>query len=120
MSMNASTVCPCCGQELPKTDDIRVDLDGGFIVARGFVVQPTASEFRLFEQLWGGRPRTFTKDQLMEELYWRRSSGEEVEPKILDVYVCKLRKRLEPLGIRIETVWGSGYRIPMQGEAANG
>jgi hypothetical protein len=33
----------------------------------------------------------------------------ETEPKIVDVVICKLRKKLEPLGLRIETVWSCGY-----------
>jgi len=33
----------------------------------------------------------------------------ETEPKIVDVVICKLRKKLEPLGLKIETVWSCGY-----------
>ena len=33
------------------------------------------------------------------------------DSKIADVFVCKLRKKLEPLSIEIETLWGDGYRI---------
>jgi hypothetical protein len=36
----------------------------------------------------------------------------ETEPKIVDVVICKLRKKLEPLGLRIETVWSCGYFMP--------
>jgi two-component system cell cycle response regulator CtrA len=36
---------------------------------------------------------------------------DEPETKIIDVFVCKVRKRLERAGLRnaIETVWGHGY-----------
>ena len=29
----------------------------------------------------------------------------------MDVYVCKVRAKLERFGIRIETVWGHGYAV---------
>lgn len=39
--------------------------------------------------------------------------------KIVDVYVCKLRKKLSPLGLEIHCIWGWGYMIPReQREAA--
>ena len=43
------------------------------------------------------------------------------EPKIVDVFVCKLRKKIAPLGLTIETIWGQGYRIPrLEAEKALG
>lgn len=35
----------------------------------------------------------------------------DTDPKIVAVYVCKLRKKLRPHGITIESIWGEGYRI---------
>lgn len=37
----------------------------------------------------------------------------DVEPeiKIVDVFVCKLRKKLKPFGVSIVTVWGHGYSL---------
>lgn len=34
------------------------------------------------------------------------------DPKIINVQICKLRQRVRPLGIRIETLWGRGYSMP--------
>lgn len=31
------------------------------------------------------------------------------EPKIVDVFICKMRKKLKPYGVAFETQWGSGY-----------
>ena len=49
-----------------------------------------------------------------------RRSGNDVSPKMLDVYICKIRKRLAdkeaPDGI-IETIWGKGWRIAPQHRA---
>ena len=41
-----------------------------------------------------------------------RHDGEAPEMKIIDVYVCKLRRKLGAYDIEIETVWGWGYRMP--------
>ena len=35
----------------------------------------------------------------------------ETHPKIIDVQICKMRRKLTPIGISIETVWGEGYRL---------
>jgi Protein of unknown function (DUF1194) len=55
-----------------------------------------------------------TRDQLLFAMY--RDSPEKYEryEKIADVWICKLRKKLNPLGISIETVWGLGKRIPSE------
>lgn len=53
-----------------------------------------------------------TKDQLMMALYGDRHSGEEAEPKIVDVVICKTRRKLKPFNIAIKTHWGHGYFIP--------
>lgn len=43
----------------------------------------------------------------------RQTEGrEETDPKMVDVLICHLRKKLKPHNIKIETVWGIGYLIP--------
>lgn len=60
---------------------------------------------------------TCTKNQLMAALY-QPGADHEPEIKIIDVFVCKLRKKLRPFGIEIETVWGLGYRMGPAAKAA--
>lgn len=49
-----------------------------------------------------------TKATFMQAIY--SSTGrEEVFPKIIDVWICRLRKVLRPYGLEIKTVWGKGY-----------
>ena len=68
----------------------------------------TSSEARVFSCLVH---RDFaTKPQIMMAVYTDRHD-EEPEPKIVDVFVCKMRKKLKPHGIVISTVWGQGYRL---------
>lgn len=78
----------------------------------GFVApiewRATATEARLFGALLARE--LLTKDAAMAVLY-RDFGKDEPEPKIVDVFICKLRKKLKPFGIAIETVWGVGYRV---------
>ena len=48
------------------------------------------------------------KEHILTALY-STSAGDEPELKIIDVFVCKLRKKLDGSGIVVETVWGQGY-----------
>lgn len=49
-----------------------------------------------------------TKDFIMLQIYDGR---DEAEPKIVDVFICKMRKKLAPHGIDILTQWGVGYHL---------
>jgi hypothetical protein len=50
------------------------------------------------------------KDTLHQVIESRRKPNkEETDPKMVDVVICHLRKRLEAFGIEIETQWASGY-----------
>jgi hypothetical protein len=42
----------------------------------------------------------------------------EAEPKIIDVFICKLRRKLAPYQLQIITVWGVGYQIPPASKAS--
>lgn len=50
-----------------------------------------------------------SKERLYNELYGARHLGEMPEPKIIDVFICKLRRKLLPFGVTISTRWGHGY-----------
>jgi DNA-binding response OmpR family regulator len=51
-----------------------------------------------------------TKEMLFSGLYALRSD-DPPEQKIIDVLICKVRKKVAPYGIVIETVWGRGYAL---------
>jgi two-component system, cell cycle response regulator CtrA len=52
-----------------------------------------------------------TKPQIHAALYSLRPDGDDPELKIVDVFVCKLRRKLKPFGVVIETRWGYGYAL---------
>ena len=50
-----------------------------------------------------------SKDRIYFALYGDVS--DQPEPKIIDVFICKIRAKLRPHGIKIDTVWGYGYEM---------
>ena len=65
-------------------------------------------ELRLLEIFFGAPERIFSKSHLIDRLF---SLSEDVSENAIEVYVGRLRKRLEGSGARIETVRGMGYRM---------
>ncbi len=65
-------------------------------------------ELRLLEVLMAAPERIFSKTQLCDRLF---SFAESVSDNAIEVYVGRLRKKLEGSGARIETVRGVGYRL---------
>ena len=70
----------------------------------------TAKEYACLEFLAMRRGMTVTKEMFLAHLYGGR---DEPEMKIIDVFICKLRRKLSEAGSQplIETVWGRGYTI---------
>lgn len=52
-----------------------------------------------------------TKEAIMTALYGGKCDADQAEPKIVDVFVCKARKKLKAFGIEIKTAWGQGYYL---------
>lgn len=83
----------------------------------GQLVDLSAREVALLEVLLMRAGRVVSKDQLVEQLCgW----DEEVSANAIEVYVHRLRKKLEPGGVRITTLRGLGYCLqkPADGQAA--
>lgn len=88
--------------------------------AMGFEVLPpiewglTMNEARLFGALM--ERELLTKDAAMAALY-RDRGADEPEMKIVDVFICKLRKKVRPFGLEIGTRWGVGYHMTAEMKA---
>ena len=96
-------------QSIIKTGDIEVNLDGKTVEVRGNTVHLTGKEYQMLELLSLRKGTTLTKEMFLNHLY---GGMDEPELKIIDVFICKLRKKLsESTGSEnhIETVWGRGY-----------
>jgi len=57
------------------------------------------------------------KSTFMAALYSDGAYDDEAEEKIVDVFICKIRKKLTPFGIEIKTNWGESYEIPEESKA---
>ena len=107
-------------QSIIKTGDIEVNLDGKTVEVRGNTVHLTGKEYQILELLSLRKGTTLTKEMFLNHLY---GGMDEPELKIIDVFICKLRKKLSEATRRenhIETVWGRGYvlRDPKPDDAA--
>ena len=96
-------------QSIIKTGDIEVNLDGKTVEVRGNAVHLTGKEYQMLELLSLRKGTTLTKEMFLNHLY---GGMDEPKLKIIDVFICKLRKKLSEATGRenhIETVWGRGY-----------
>jgi two-component system, cell cycle response regulator CtrA len=105
-------------QSVIKTGRITVNLDAKTVDVEGAGVHLTGKEYQMLELLSLRKGTTLTKEMFLNHLY---GGMDEPELKIIDVFICKLRKKLaEATGGHnyIETVWGRGYvlREPVAGE----
>jgi hypothetical protein len=57
-------------------------------------------------------PGAISYERLHDAYNWRKTEVAETLPKIIDVQVCKMRKRLQKYGLEIVTEWGFGKRLP--------
>ncbi|WP_206075921.1 winged helix-turn-helix domain-containing protein [Mesorhizobium sp. Z1-4] len=103
-----SCSCPTCGQALPFYDELQVD-PAGIVVRRGRFARLSGHEFTIFETLRAAAGRLVTREALMAVIY--PLEQDEAQIRIIDVWICKLRKKVKPLGVEIGTAWGRGYRL---------
>jgi two-component system OmpR family response regulator len=87
---------------------LKYDQIGRVASLNGHPLELSAREVSLLEVFLQRAGRLVSKDQLVSHLCeW----GEEVSPNAIEVYVHRLRKKLEPGGVRIVTVRGLGYSM---------
>ncbi len=106
-------------QSVIETDDLVVNLDTKTTVVNGTPVHLTGREYHMLELLSLRKGMTVSKEMFLNHLY---GAMDEPEQKIIDVFMCKLRKKLANASggkDYIETVWGRGYvlREPLDDEA---
>jgi two-component system, cell cycle response regulator CtrA len=107
-------------QPVINIDDLCVDLDRKTVEIDGACVYLTGKEYQTLELLALRKGTTLSKEVLLSHLY---GDMDEPEIKIIDVFICKLRKKLANASggkDYIETIWGRGYAMREQAEAAAG
>ena len=107
-------------QSIIKTGRLVVNLEARTVEAGTRALHLTGKEYAILELLSLRKGTTLTKEMFLNHLY---GGIDEPELKIIDVFVCKLRKKLSVAcegENYIETVWGRGYvlRDPQPGDPA--
>ncbi len=103
-----------------STGKLTVNLDTRTVEVEGQPLHLTGKEYGILELLSLRKGTTLTKEMFLNHLY---GGMDEPELKIIDVFVCKLRKKLATAtggDNYIETVWGRGYvlRDPVSSDSA--
>lgn len=96
-------------QSVIHTGQVAVNLDAKTVEVDGKTVHLTGKEYQMLELLSLRKGTTLTKEMFLNHLY---GGMDEPELKIIDVFICKLRKKLSNATggeNYIETVWGRGY-----------
>jgi two-component system, cell cycle response regulator CtrA len=91
------------------TGKVTVNLDSRTVEVAGKPLHLTGKEYGILELLSLRKGSTLTKEMFLNHLY---GGMDEPEVKIIDVFICKLRKKLQDAAggdNYLETVWGRGY-----------
>jgi two-component system cell cycle response regulator CtrA len=94
-----------------RTGKLAVNLDARSVEIEGQPLHLTGKEYGIIELLSLRKGTTLTKEMFLNHLY---GGVDEPELKIIDVFVCKLRKKLVNAtggDSYIETIWGRGYML---------
>jgi two-component system, cell cycle response regulator CtrA len=89
---------------------LQLNLDSREVTVDGKPVHLTGKEYAILELLVLRKGMVLTKEAFLNHLY---GGMDEPEMKIIDVFICKLRKKLMQAGAdnMIGTVWGRGYMV---------
>jgi two-component system cell cycle response regulator CtrA len=98
-------------ESIIRTGNIALNIDTRTAEVCGVPVHLTPSEYKVLELLSLRKNSVLTKEMCLNHLY---NGLREPEVKIIDVFICKLRKKLSAVAEgdnQIETVWGGGYML---------
>ncbi len=95
--------------------ELVIDVNGRSAYHGSRRIELSSREFGVLEVLARRAGRVVGKDQMLDALTgW----DEEVGTNAIEVYVHRLRKKIEPAGVNIRTVRGLGYLLDKTGEDA--
>lgn len=97
-----------------KVGELALNMSTCKVTYRNQEIHFTNKEFTLLEMLFLRRGALLTKESILSRLY---HGLEEAEIKIIDVFICKIRKKIafyDPDHAYITTQWGRGYQVPYE------
>ena len=116
--------CECCGRPLPSKFGGVAIVDGElewFVDGERRSIYLTKTEAWTMEAILERGGKVTSKEQILNHIEWRLGGGfYDVEDKLVDVYICKVRRKLREGGapVVIETMWGRGYMVASEEKEA--
>lgn len=113
-----SATCPLCRQAVAP-DELHLDADRHWVARGGRHVQLPPAEFAIAALLARTRPHVLSREAILHRLY----TLDDRYPcsKLIDVYLCRMRRHLRPLGIEIVNSFAAGWTlklVPVEAAAA--
>ena len=56
--------------------------------------------------------KPLTKCKIIDLLYWDVLGKDHPDSRIINVLICRIRKKLKPYNLEVKTVWGQGFYLP--------
>jgi len=88
--------------------ELRIDVAGRTASVNGDPIELTPKEFDLLRMLAEQPGRAYSREFLLQRIWGVEFDGFD---RTVDTHVVRLRKKLGPLGDRVATVWGIGYKL---------
>lgn len=96
-------------EDLLKSGDVVMDVDQRLVWKNNIVVKMTQMEFDLLRYFLTNQGKVLSREKILSRVW---SNSEDPMTNIVDVYIRRIRVKLNDDGSFIETVRGVGYRIP--------
>ena len=91
-----------------QSGTLTIDTNSRIATLDGAPMHLTRKEFELLTVLVSNPGRAFSREFLVEQIWGSDFEGYE---RAIDTHITRLRRKLGPVGERIATVWGVGYRF---------
>jgi two-component system, OmpR family, response regulator len=105
-----TTCCPTCGQAIEAGEAIKVT--GRYVLHKDKATRLSKMEAAVVSCLLEAKGRVVTKDHIMQHVYGLACDWPDW--KILDIFICRARRRLKPLGIFIANSRGEGFALGVE------
>ena len=112
MPETETRTCPACGQSVENLTGILIDSETNDILINGVLIHFRQLESTIFNTLYKRSPNLVTPDRLMDVLY--ADKPDELFAAIINVTICTIRRKIRGTRVRIESIWGRGYRLKLE------
>ena len=96
------------GEKTIRVGDLFIDIERHHVSIKDAPIALTSTEFKLLLELISSRGRVHTRGHLLNSVWGYTYEG---YARTVDTHIRRLREKLEPMGDRIETIRGVGYRF---------